>query len=225
LGRVSANSVSIPVKGGEGVVISVIDYGAGNLKSVANAFNELGKEVRISACPKDLEDSAAIVLPGVGAFGDGMRKLQEASLIDALGKAVLLDKKPFLGICLGMQFLANRGLEHGLHRGLGWIDGEVDRIEPNAPEFRIPHIGWNSIELQKNSTLFEGLPEAPVFYFLHSWSFRTTPASKDCVTSTCWHGTEICSSLERENIFAVQFHPEKSQRNGLKVLENFSKLI
>ena len=151
-------------------MIAIIDYGAGNLRSVASAFEAIGRHPLITNQPGDLAKAAAIVLPGVGAFGDGMESLRRFGLIEALAEAVLEKKKPYLGICLGLQFLGTESLEHGTHAGLGWIKGRVERIVTNSNEFRIPHIGWNNLHLQRPSPLFAGLPPEPVFYFVHSLS-------------------------------------------------------
>jgi imidazole glycerol-phosphate synthase subunit HisH len=206
-------------------VIAVIDYGAGNLRSVASAFEAIGQHPLITNQPGDLAKAAAIVLPGVGAFGDGMESLRRFGLIETLQEEVLEKKKPYLGICLGLQFLGLESLEHGAHAGLGWLKGLVRQIVPNDKRFRIPHIGWNNIHIQRPSPLFEGLPPEPVFYFVHSFHLEMAEAERAAVTSTCWHGADITASVQKDHIFAVQFHPEKSQENGLKLLENFVRLI
>jgi glutamine amidotransferase len=206
-------------------VIAIIDYGAGNLRSVANAFEAIGQHTLVTNRPRDLARAAAIVLPGVGAFGDGMECLHRFGLVEALQEEVLENKKPYLGICLGLQFLGGQSSEHGTHAGLGWLKGRVERIVPNGKEFRIPHIGWNNIHIERPSPLFEGLPPEPVFYFVHSFHLVMEEEEREAVTSTCWHGTEITAAVQKNKIFAVQFHPEKSQENGLKLLENFVKAI
>lgn len=206
-------------------MIIIIDYKAGNLKSVFNAFEAIGQKTIVTNNVADLKKAAAIVIPGVGAFGDGIASLRQLNLIEPLNEEVIEKKKPYLGICLGMQFLATEGYELGRHPGLGWIDGTVRLIKPNGPEFRIPHIGWNNIQITKRGPLFEGLEEEPVFYFVHSYHFENKDDSGDILSSTCWHGGTITSSVQKENIFGVQFHPEKSQRNGLKVLKNFVSII
>jgi glutamine amidotransferase len=206
-------------------VIAVIDYGAGNLRSVVNAFEAIGQTPLVTNRPGDLAEAAAIVLPGVGAFGEGMESLRRFGLIEALQEEVLEKQKPYLGICLGLQFLAAQSLEHGTHAGLGWLKGKVERIAPNGREFRIPHIGWNNIHLEHPSPLFAGLPPEPVFYFVHSFNLVMAEEEREEVTATCWHGTEITAAVQKDQIYAVQFHPEKSQENGLKLLENFVKVI
>jgi glutamine amidotransferase len=206
-------------------LIAVIDYGAGNLRSVASAFEAIGQHPLITNRPGDLAEAAAIVLPGVGAFGDGMECLRRFGLIEALQEEVLVKKKPYLGICLGLQFLGVQSFEHGTYAGLGWLDGVVQRLVPNDKKFLIPHIGWNNIQIERPSPLFEGLPPKPVFYFVHSFHLTMAKEDRGAVTSTCWHGTTVTASVQKDHIFAVQFHPEKSQENGLKLLENFVRLI
>ena len=206
-------------------MIAVIDYGAGNLRSVVNAFEAIGQQPLVTNNPADLTRASAIVLPGVGAFGDGMKTLRDLNLIEALNEQIIGKKKPYLGICLGLQFLAREGFEHGTHKGLGWIDGTVQRIVPNDDKYRIPHIGWNDIQVRQPIPLFENLEEEPVFYFVHSYHLVVEGDSPDVVTSTCWHGTAVTASVQKDNVYAVQFHPEKSQQNGLKLLENFVELI
>ncbi|MCK4782393.1 MAG: imidazole glycerol phosphate synthase subunit HisH, partial [Desulfobacteraceae bacterium] len=154
-------------------MIAIIDYDAGNLRSVFNAFEAIGQKAFITRDPAKLKRAKAIVLPGVGAFGDGMASLKRMNLIEVLNEEIVEKKKPYLGICLGMQFLANESEELGNHRGLGWIDGSVRIIRPNDPKFRIPHIGWNNIEVKKKAPLFEGFSGDPVFYFVHSYHLET----------------------------------------------------
>jgi glutamine amidotransferase len=206
-------------------LIAIIDYGAGNLRSVVNAFEAIGQEPRVTRDPADLAGASAIVLPGVGAFGDGMKTLRHLHLVEALNEQVLGHKKPYLGICLGLQFLARESSEHGAHAGLGWIAGSVQKIVPRDNGYRIPHMGWNDIQISRPSPLFEGLEAEPTFYFLHSYHLVVAEEWRQVVTATCWHGTAIIASVQKDNIHAVQFHPEKSQRNGLTVLENFVKLL
>ena len=206
-------------------MITIVDYGAGNLRSVVNGFDAIGQNTHVTNNPKDLEKASAIVLPGVGAFGDGMTILARLGLLEPLKEQILGKNKPYLGICLGLQFLATESLEHGQHQGFGWLDGTVSRITPDDPMFRVPHMGWNNITIERPSPLFEGLGPEPVFYFVHSYHLVPEGGASDAVTATCWHGATINVAVQRDNIFGVQFHPEKSQGNGLKVLENFVKLI
>jgi imidazole glycerol-phosphate synthase subunit HisH len=200
-------------------MIAVVDYGMGNLGSVINALNALQADARLTTDVSDLQEASGIILPGVGAFGEGMENLRNMGFIEVLEEEVLQKKKPYLGICLGLQFLAKKGLEHGEKEGLGWIKGIVKTMEPNDPNIKIPHMGWNNIEIKKESKIFEGLQDDPVFYFVHS--FAIYPEERDIITSVCDHGGEVVASIQKDNIFATQFHPEKSQSAGLKVLKNF----
>ncbi len=202
--------------------VVVIDYGMGNLRSVANALAALDREPVVSADPAALQDADAVVLPGVGAFGDGMRQLRERGWVAALQRAVRGEGKPFLGICLGMQLLAARGTEHGEHAGLGWLDGVVTRLPDEDPAVRVPHIGWNDVEPAAGAALYAGFGQRPDFYFVHSYRFE--PADDGVVTGWCDHGVRFAASVAQGNIHAVQFHPEKSQGPGMAVLRNFLAL-
>ncbi len=205
-------------------MIAIIDYNAGNLRSVLNAFEAIGHEAVITSDPEQISRASGIVLPGVGAFGRCIESLRKNGLIEVLSEEVLEKKKPYLGICLGLQFLAKDSNEHGQHSGFGWIDATVEKIVPGEDGFRVPHIGWNNIDVRIKDPLFDGLDE-PVVYFVHSYKLVLKNGSDGIISSVCWHGTEIVSSIQKDNIFAVQFHPEKSQQHGLKILENFTKLL
>ncbi len=202
-------------------MIAIIDYGMGNLRSVFNAFQSIGADVRIAAVPADLHAAHAVVLPGVGAFGDGMRNLHERGFVEELERQVLRGGKPFLGLCLGLQLLGSKGFEHGEHEGLGWIPGQVDRL-PSAP-LRIPHIGWNDVRFTKKDGLFTGLGEMQAFYFVHSYAL--VPEDSSVISGVCDYGIEFCAAIERDNLHATQFHPEKSHKAGLAVLTNWSKQV
>jgi imidazole glycerol phosphate synthase glutamine amidotransferase subunit len=199
--------------------VTIVDYGMGNLRSVAKAFETLGYKVLVTGRPEDLEMAERIVLPGVGAFGDGMRQLSERGLVAVLRHRVLEDGVPFLGICLGMQLLADRGRENGIHAGLGWIAGETVAIVPSDPLLKVPHIGWNDVTRRGASTLFKGLAEPLTFYFVHGYHLQ--PSDPGVVTVTVDYDGALAAAIERENLFGTQFHPEKSQRAGLAVLRNF----
>ncbi len=190
----------------------------GNLRSVAKAFEAVGASAIISQQKADVEKARALVLPGVGGFGDGMSNLERLGLIPALRKRVLQDKAPFLGICLGMQLLADEGYEDGKHAGLGWVAGAVPRLEPSDKALKIPHMGWNDARVQRPGALFEGLA-APCFYFLHS--YHLVPADSAVITATCDYGGTFAVAIQQGNIFGTQFHPEKSQVHGLQILRNF----
>lgn len=203
----------------EAVVIHIVDYGMGNLRSVANAFEFQGCRVHITSSAAELRSAERIVLPGVGAFGEAMEKLRNRELIPVLEDAVLHRHVPFLGICLGMQLLAERGLEHGDHSGLGWIGGTVNPITPSEPNLRVPHVGWNVVQPKSTSILFRDMPAEPTFYFVHS--FHLAPTDPRSIAATCHYGEELVVAIERENIFGTQFHPEKSHKSGLRLLNNF----
>jgi len=196
--------------------IVIIDYKMGNLKSVEKAFAKVGADVIISNDSQIIKNASKIVLPGVGAFKDGMKYLKELGLIDVLHKEVLQNKKPFLGICLGMQLIAKKSYENGKTEGLAWIDGIVVKFD--SSNLKVPHVGWNNVTYKKENVLFKDIPNSSDFYFVHSYHFTSL---EDAVTSSTDYGDDFVSSLQKENIFAVQFHPEKSQKVGLKFLENF----
>lgn len=205
-------------------MIALLDYGAGNLKSVANACAAIGADVIVTTDTKIVRKSSGVILPGVGAFAEGMERLREMGMISVLEEEVIGKRKPYLGICLGLQFLAERSEEHGEHDGFGWIRGTVKKIAPDDPACKVPHIGWNTVTVKHPSVLYEGLGADPVFYFVHSFALEVSPEDGACVTGTTEHGGTIIASIEKENIFAVQFHPEKSQTAGLKLLTNFCSL-
>jgi len=204
------------------IKIAIIDYGMGNLRSVANAFAVLNYPAFIAKAPEDLYEASHIVLPGVGAFGDGIKNLQSAGWVNILEKEIIEKGKPFLGICLGMQLLATSGTENGFHKGLNWIPGTVKRLETNKTYIRIPHIGWNDVHFLNKDYLHSGLGDSQVFYFVHSYVFH--PEDTSIVTGITSHGLEFISSIQRANIYATQFHPEKSQKAGLEVFKNFVTL-
>jgi glutamine amidotransferase len=199
--------------------VCIIDYGLGNLTSVFNAVEKLGFDVCISNNIKEIIDSTHLILPGVGSFSNGMRNLKNLNLVDVLTREVMENKKPILGICLGMQILASFGYEHGGCNGLGFIKGSVKRLKCNLKSEKIPHIGWNDVSIVRESTLVSGITESLVFYFVHSYHF--TPEDKSIVTGMCDYTGGFVSIIENENIFATQFHPEKSHDVGLKLIENF----
>lgn len=204
------------------IKIAIIDYGMGNLRSVVNAFNAIGYVASIVQDPNDLSQASHIVLPGVGAFGDGMKNLRSSGWLDVLEKEIIEKRKPFLGICLGMQLLATMGTEYGLHEGLNWISGTVKKIEGNDPQIRVPHVGWNDVVFLKKDGLYREMGNLQTFYFVHSYVFDVKDKN-NIVSGLTGHGIEFISSIEKDNIYATQFHPEKSQKIGLKVLENFIK--
>lgn len=200
-------------------MVLIVDYGLGNLYSVSKAFEMLGAEVLVSGEQRDIERAERIVLPGVGAFGDGMENLSKKGITNALKRAVLEDRKPFLGICLGMQLLADIGTESGNTKGLGWIHGETLKLDVAGKGLKVPHIGWNDVSISEPHPLWNGIKDGSDFYFLHSYTL-VCDEKKD-VAATSVYGMPFTSAVQKDSIFAVQFHPEKSQDNGLKFLENF----
>ena len=204
-------------------MIAIVDYGMGNLRSVLNAFEAIGADARLTARPEDLREASAVVVPGVGAFCDGMANLRSGALVDALEEEVIVRRKPYLGICLGLQFLAREGLEHESTPGLGWVGGVVRRIEASEPGIKVPHMGWHGAQIDRPSILFKDMAE-PVFYFVHSYHLAVDEDAADTVVASCWHGERLIAAVERDNVFAVQFHPEKSQECGLQLLRNFTSL-
>ncbi|NDB46905.1 MAG: imidazole glycerol phosphate synthase subunit HisH [Nitrososphaeria archaeon] len=202
-------------------MLAIIEYGMGNVRSVYNAFTLLEQDVQITSDPKQLKDADAIVLPGVGAFSDGMRNLREKGLLNELTEQVIDNKKPYLGICLGLEFLAEKSYEGGITDGFGWIKGTINRIEPSDLQLKVPHIGWDDTKILKSDGLLKEMT-LPAFYYLHSYYFKIPESQKNVITSVCNYGdVEIVSSIQKDNIHAVQFHPEKSQEAGLKLLKNF----
>ena len=201
--------------------IDIIDFGMGNLQSVRNALERLGCEVKISSDPAALPAADALILPGVGAFGEAMNNLQQRKLIEPLRSAVLDEGKPLLGICLGMQLLADGSEERGNYRGLSLISGQVREI-PVFGGLRLPHIGWNGVSVRKRDPLFRDIRDGGAFYFVHSYHFESDPAYVAGVTD---YGTEITAAVQKERILGVQFHPERSQRKGLRLLRNFLDFV
>lgn len=196
--------------------ILILDYGMGNLRSVHHAVRLAGADAFVSSRSQEFPDADAFVLPGVGTFAEGMRNLLALDVVGPLERE-LSKKKPLLGICLGMQLLAEDSDEHGLHRGLGWIPGHVRRL-PADGERPIPHMGWNSLAIHEKEPLFEGLGEAPAFYFVHSYAFEC-PQEYCCASFE--YGQRRAAAVQKELIYGVQFHPEKSGEDGLQLLRNF----
>lgn len=201
--------------------VTIIDYGMGNIGSVHNALNLLGAEVAIAETPQQVEKAKAIILPGVGAFEAAMINMHQSGLIDVLSYQVRERKTPFLGICLGLQLLAHDSEEQSGVAGLGWLDGHVTRLQGDERQFPVPHVGWNNIHYEAGNPLFSNMEEQPHFFFDHSFQLS---CSEQIITSRTDYSNSIVASIQHENIYAVQFHPEKSQRNGLKLLRNFLNL-
>lgn len=201
-------------------MIGIIDYDAGNIRSVEKAFAHLGEQTVVSRDPKVMMDADKVVLPGVGSFGDAMGNLHKYGLVPVIHDMVN-SGKPFLGICLGLQLLFESSEETPGVEGLGILKGRILRIPP-APSLKIPHMGWNSLHLQNNGRLFRDIPEDTYVYFVHSYYLHAE--EPEIVKAVTDYSTEIHASVEKDNVFACQFHPEKSSRYGLKILENFAKL-
>ena len=198
--------------------IIIIDYNMGNLASVANAIEYIGFKPIISNKIEDIKSADCIILPGVGAFADGMKNLIDLNLVNVLKEQVLERKKPFIGLCLGMQLAAEQGDEGGLTEGLSFVKGKVKKFEFKNKDLRIPHVGWNEVYFKKNCPLFKDLNKSEVFYFVHS--YHLIP-EEDVVVGTSDYGSEFVAIIQKNNIFGTQFHPEKSQRAGLQILKNF----
>lgn len=199
-------------------MIVIVDYGMGNVRSLRNAFDFLGYEATISRDIDDLEAAERIVLPGVGAFRDAVGAIRDLGLEAPLKHYAIEVKKPILGVCLGMQLIAKTSMEYGRHKGLGWLDAAVIPLKKSRVD-KVPNVGWSNVEVTGSEWMFEGLPENPDFYFVHS--FHMVCANKSDIAATTTHNGEIVAAVAHNNIVATQFHPEKSQDNGLKVLSNW----
>lgn len=199
-------------------MIGIIDYGMGNLLSVKNAVEYLGFDAEIVNKPSELAHYKKLILPGVGAFPDCIKNIKENGFIQELNNQVLINKKPILGICLGMQVMAKLGKEGGVTEGLGWFDAEVELIIPNSDMCRIPHVGWSETTCVKHQ-VFDGIKGTPEFYFVHSYHMKVE--NPEDVIATFDHGGIFTAAVAKNNIVGCQFHPEKSQEHGLIVLNNF----
>jgi imidazole glycerol-phosphate synthase subunit HisH len=197
-------------------MIIIIDYKMGNLRSVEKAFHHLGLEASVSGDPADIASAEHLVLPGDGAFGKSMEHLRDLGFERPL-REFLTTGKPFLGICVGFQLLFERSTELGVHQGLGLLAGEVIKFPPGG---KIPHMGWNQVKQARSSALFEGIPDESYFYFVHS--YYAAPGTESDILGTTDYGVNFTSVVGRDNFFAVQFHPEKSQEVGLRLLKNFA---
>lgn len=200
-------------------MVTVVDFRMGNIRSVINACEYLGMPARASGDPEVVANSGMLVLPGVGSFRAAMRNLKGLGLAEALAEAVQVRRRPLLGICLGMQLLAEEGTEDGLTPGLGWVPGRVERFRFEDPGVKVPHVGFNTVRVVRPGALFAGLPEQMDFYFVHS--YRLVCREEETVTGWADYHGRFVASVQRGNIAGTQFHPEKSQSNGLLVLRNF----
>jgi glutamine amidotransferase len=201
-------------------MIAIVDYGMGNLRSVQKGFEKVGQRAEITSDPARVAAADKVVLPGVGAFADAMRELGERKLIEPVCDAIDADK-PFLGICLGLQLLFTKSYEDGEHEGLGVLTGRVVRFTPR-PELKVPHMGWNTLEVLRRPPVLEGVAQGTHVYFVHS--YYVVPEDKAVIATQTTYGEPFASMVWRDNVFACQFHPEKSQRDGLQLLRNFASL-
>lgn len=201
--------------------IAIVDYQMGNLRSVQKALEHVGFDAEVTSDPDRVSKATRIILPGVGAFGDAIRELRARDLIEPIRESIN-SGKPFLGICLGLQMLFDVGYENGDHEGLGVFKGSVQRFS-SAMKLKIPHMGWNRIsESQRDCPLLKDIPKDAHFYFVHS--YYCVPEDESLQWLSCNYGIDFCASIWRDNVFATQFHPEKSQRDGLQLLKNFANL-
>jgi glutamine amidotransferase len=201
--------------------IVIIDYGMGNLRNVQRGFERIGLEAKLTRNKKEIQRASAIVLPGVGAFKDCMINLEKYGMVESLLRSIEKGK-PYLGICLGLQILFSESEEFGSHKGLDLIKGRVVRFKPD-PEHKVPHMGWNTVEIEREVPMLQGIVSGDFFYFVHS--YYVIPEEKQWISSFTNYGLSFVSSIWKENIFATQFHPEKSQHKGLKILENFARSV
>lgn len=201
--------------------VVIIDYGVGNTHSVSNAIKYLDYKVKITSDETLIKEADVLILPGVGAFDEAMKNLEERNLQHILNEEVLVNKKPILGICVGMQMLATLSEENGIHKGLNWIEGKVVRFEL-PKDFTVPHVGWNDVSFKAVSPLFDKNGETANFYFDHSYHFQCAP---EFVAASCNYGMEVTAAVKKDNIHGVQFHPEKSQTSGLKMFRSFIESV
>ena len=202
-------------------MITIIDYGIGNIGSIKNMLKKVGQRSIISSNINEIDEAEKLILPGVGAFDFGMEQLQNFNLIDVLNKKVLVDKTPILGICLGMQLFSQQS-EEGLKPGLGWIEGITKKFNfDNHHNLAIPHMGWNTIHIEKESKLLLDLAQDSRFYFVHSYHMACKKSSDQLCSSE--YGTKFTCAIEKDNILGVQFHPEKSHKFGMQILKNFAE--
>lgn len=199
--------------------IAIIDYGVCNLDSIARAVDICGGTPNITTSPAEIRHADRVILPGVGAFPSAIKNLSESGMVDALNEVVLEKERPFLGVCLGMHLIAESSSEHGQTKGLGWIKGDIARLVPSSPKERIPHVGWNEVNSSQDHPLFSNIENGTDFYFVHSYHFQNAD-KKHTIATTPFCGGFV-SSVQKDNIMGVQFHPEKSQKPGARLLSNF----
>jgi glutamine amidotransferase len=206
--------------------VTIVDYNSGNISSVINSFKEVAKEkikIEVSSDLDKIKSSDKIVLPGQGSFKSCFDSLNSIDgLVDTLNEITIINKKPLLGICVGFQMFADVGYEETETQGLGWISGEVSKIDNQNGKFKLPHIGWNELNIVKASQIFKDIKNKSHMYFVHSYEF--IPKDKNVISATTDYSSSIVCSVEKENIFGTQFHPEKSDKEGLKIIDNFLNL-
>ena len=205
-------------------MIVIIDYGMGNIQSVLRKFNRMEVDAISSSRPEEIEKAKKLILPGVGAFDKSMENIDKYGLVSVLNKKVLQEKTLILGICLGMQ-LFSKTSEEGQLKGLGWIDCETVKFKfNNKRDFKIPHIGWNTVQIKKNHDILKNVKEEDSFYFVHSYHLKVF-SNDDMILATTKYGYNFISAIQKDNIIGVQFHPEKSHQRGMQILRNFAKEI
>ena len=204
-------------------MITIINYNAGNIKSIQNMLKRIGAKSIISSSAEEIAQADKLILPGVGSFDYGMKNLQQSGLIEILNEKVINNKTPILGSCLGAQLLGNNS-EEGIEKGLGWIDMDIVKFDKSkmTEQLKIPHMSWNEVVVSKKSMLMEGLEDEARFYFVHTYHMQ--PKNENDVLTKSNYGYEFVSAVEKENIFGVQFHPEKSHKFGMRLLQNFVNL-
>ena len=206
--------------------VTIVDYNSGNISSVVNSFSEAAKDkvsIEVTSDIKKIKFSDKIVLPGQGSFKSCVDSLNNIDgLVETLNEFVITNKKPLLGICVGLQMFADVGYEEAETKGLSWIPGKVSKIDNQKGKFKLPHIGWNEIEIEKKSKILKDIKDKSHMYFVHSYEF--IPEDKSVISATTDYSTKIVCAVERDNLFGTQFHPEKSDKSGLKIIDNFMKL-
>lgn len=204
-------------------MITIIDYGLGNIKAFVNVYDRLNIKIKIANCAADIKEASKLILPGVGSFDYAMNQLNSSGMRDEIEKRVQLDKIPIIGICVGMQMMA-KSSEEGTLQGLGWFDAEVKLFDTSKIPYktRLPHMGWNSVNIVKKGGLLSNLEDESRFYFLHSYYFNCN--SLENIIAHTDYGGKFASAVQNNNIYGIQFHPEKSHKNGIQLLNNFSKL-
>ena len=206
--------------------VTIVDYNSGNISSVINSFKEVAKDkvnIEVTSDLNKIKSSDKVVLPGQGSFKSCVEALNSINgLVDILNEFAINNKKPLLGICVGLQMFADIGYEESETKGLGWISGKVSKIDNKQGKFKLPHIGWNEIDIVKKSQIYKGIKNKSHMYFVHSYEF--IPEDKNVISATTDYSSKIVCSVEKENLFGVQFHPEKSDKTGLKIIGNFINL-